>query len=149
MGDGEHDVLRTPEQRVECLGDPNRRFDPALPSSRALRVGRVRPRPRAVVGERPALERAEPDLAERRQDEPLDCAVPEREPQRLLRPQERRRDAEVDRLGRERGAERERLAGPLRGEAFPWRDGADVVAEVGSRVAVADEQQPSQNSTLR
>jgi hypothetical protein len=109
----------------------------------------VRPRPGAVLGERAALEGAEADLVERRQDEALGGPGSERELEGLLRAREPRRDTQADLLGRQGRAQGERLADALLGEALAGGPGADAVGEVRACVPVPDEQQASQNSTLR
>ncbi len=149
VGDGEDDVLGPVEQCVERTGHPQRRLGPAFAVAGALRIRRVRPGPRPIVRERPALERAEADLAQRRQHHALDLPLAEREVERLLGPHQRGRHAEVDLLGGERCPKLERLGGALLRQPLAGRHGADVVAQVRARVAVADEQQAPQNSTLR
>jgi hypothetical protein len=146
---GEDGVLATVEQRLEPAGDPCRRLRPALTATRALDARRVRPGPRTVVVERAALERPEADLVELGEDEPLGRARPERELERLLGAREPCRDTEVDLLGGQRRAQRERLVDALFGEALARGLRADAVGKVRARVPVADEQQAPQNSTLR
>jgi hypothetical protein len=147
--DREHGVLRPREERVERACEPLRRERPALGATRADDVRLVRPRPGPVVREQAALEGSEADLVECGQDDPLDRAIPERERERLLRPEELRGDADPDRLVRERAPERERLRdADLREPLARW-DGADAVVDVRARVRVPGEEQPLQNSTLR
>ena len=149
VGDRQDDVLRALEQGVQRAGDPHRSLDPALASARALRIGLVRPGPGAIVLERAALERAETDLVQRGEDEALRRTRAESQLERLLRPHEPRRDPEVDLLVRERLAQREGLLRPLFRQPLSRRDRAHVVGDVRASVAVADEQQSSQKSTLR
>lgn len=145
----EHDLLGPLEERVERSRDPLGGLGPALAAPGALGLGRVRPRPVAVRGERAALERAEADLVQGREDEALRRSRPERELERLLGPYEPRRDAQADPVAGQRPAQRERLPDPLLGEPFPRGRRADAVGDVGAGVAVTDEQEPNQKSTLR
>ena len=149
MGHREHDLLGAREKRVERGREPLRCVGPALPAAGADRVRLVRPCPGAVVGERTALERAEADLVETREDDARHVAPAEREVERLLRPCEACRDAEVDRLVRERLPQRERLRDAELRQAFAGREGADAIVGVRAGVRVASEKQRSQNSTLR
>lgn len=147
--DREHGVLRPREERVEGACEPLRGERPALGAPRTDDVRLVRPGPGAVVRQQAALEGAEADLVECGQDDPLDLAIPERERERLLRPEELRGDADPDGLVRERVPQRERLRDTGLGEPLAGWEGADAVVDVRARVRVPGEEQPLQNSTLR
>jgi len=147
--DGQHDLFRSSEEVDERTRDADRRLGPALASTGADDVSLVRPCPVAVRGERAALVRAEADLVEPGNDDPLDVGAFEREVERLLRPCEARGNPEPDRLVRERLPQCEPLLDADLREALPRRDGVDPVVRVRACVRVASEDQPSQNSTLR
>ena len=149
VGDREDVLLGPFEQRSERARDALRDCDAGLAAAGAERVGVVRPGPGPVVVERAALERAEADLVELRQDEPLDVAPGERQVEGLLRAPEPRRDAEVDRLAGERLAQRECLFDPELGKALTRRDRADPIVGVRAGVRMPREQQTPQKSTLR
>jgi hypothetical protein len=149
MGDGEDRLLRALEERDESRGDAIRGVDPALAAPRAQGVGLVRPGPAPVLRERAALVGAEPDLVERREDDPLDIAPVERELERLLRPEEPRRDPELDRIVGDRRPQGERLLDAEVRQPLARRNGADAVVGVGARVCVPREDQALQKSTLR
>ncbi len=149
VGDGEDRLLRALEELEESRGDAIRGVDPALAAARAQGIGLVRPGPAPVVRERSALVGAEPDLVERREDDPLDSAAVERELERLLRPEEPRRDAEPDGIVGDRRAQGERLLDAEIRQPRARRNGADAVVGVGACVRVPREDQALQNSTLR
>jgi len=149
VGDREDVLLGPFQQRPERGRDALRDYDAGLSAAGAERARLVRPGPGPVVVERAALERAEADLVELRQDEPLDVAFAERQVEGLLRAPEPRRDAEVDRLAGERLAQRECLFDPELGKALTRRDRADPIVGVRAGVRMPREQQTPQKSTLR
>jgi len=139
----------SPEELDERATDADGRLDPALAAAGTEEAGLGRPGPVAVGGEGAALVRAEADLVEAGNDNPLDVATPEREVEGLLCPSELRGGPEPDRLVRERLPQRERLLDPERGQPVARRDRVDAVVRVRACVRVTHEDQPSQNSTLR
>jgi hypothetical protein len=109
----------------------------------------VRPRPGAVGLERPSFVRAEVDLVQAGEDDAGHVAPAEADRERLLRPGEACRDAEVDVHSGEPLAQLHRLRDAKLGETLARRAGADDVVEVRLRVPVPDEQERPQNRTLR
>ena len=96
-----------------------------------------------------ALEGPEADLVQLRQHDERDAAALERDLERLLRPCEPRRDAEVDPAADERPRERDRLLDAVRCEPCSGRDRADGVLDIGVGLRVPGEEQRPQKSTLR
>jgi hypothetical protein len=149
MGDGEDRLLRALEELDESPGDAVRGVDTALAAARAQGVGLVRPGPAPVVRERASLVRAEPDLVQSGEDDSLDVAPVERELERLLRPEEPRRDPEPDRIVGDRRAQGERFLDAEVRQPLARGNGADAIVGIGARVRVPREEQALQKSTLR